>query len=247
MSLKRHPSLCRICWAACPILVELDGGQAVKVAGDPGNDLYQGYTCAKGRALPEQHSAPSRLLHSVKRDRDGVHRTIASERAMDEVAERVTAIVAEHGPRAVALYVGTGTFPYPASIPIASAWLRGLGSPMFFSPVTIDQPGKAIAMALHGGWRAGEQAFEEADTWLMVGMNPLISKCNGIPSQNPGRKLKDAVDRGMRCIVIDPRRTETARRGSPASPGPPRRGPDPAGGPGSRDPRRAAVRRGLRR
>ena len=209
---ETHPSLCRICWAQCPILVEVEDGRAIRVTGDPDNDFFGGYTCAKGRALPEQHAAPSRLLHSLKRDADGVRRPIASERAMDEIAERVAAIVAEHGPRAVALYVGTGTFPYPASVATASAWLRGLGSPMFFTPATIDQPGKAIAMSLHGGWRAGDQDFEQADTWLMVGMNPLISKCNGIPSQNPGRKLKDAVDRGMRFIAIDPRRTETARR-----------------------------------
>jgi anaerobic selenocysteine-containing dehydrogenase len=40
----------------------------------------------------------------------------------------------------------------------------------------------------------------------------VISKSTGVPSQNPARKLKDAVDAGMALIVIDPRRTETAQR-----------------------------------
>jgi len=205
-----HPSICRFCVAHCPILVEVENGRAVAVRGDPGNDLYQGYTCPKGRALPEQHAHPGRLLHSLKRGEDGAHRPIASERAMDEIAQRVGAIVAEHGPRAVALYVGTNSLPYPAAPAAAHSWLSGLGSRMFFTSNTIDQPGKQIAQALHGGWQAGEQGFEDADCWMLVGLNPVISKSTGVPSQNPARKLKDAVAHGMQLVVIDPRRTETA-------------------------------------
>jgi anaerobic selenocysteine-containing dehydrogenase len=206
-----HPSICRICTAQCPILVEVTDGRAVKVTGDPGNTFYEGYTCPKGRALPEQHALPSRLLHSLKRDANGVHHPIASEDAMDEVAERVTAILAEHGPRSVALYIGTNSFPYPASAAMATAWHRAIGSRMLFSSNTIDQPGKQIAMALHGGWSADEHGFEDADTWLLTGVNPVISKSVGVPAQNPLRKLRDAVARGMQLVVIDPRRTETAQ------------------------------------
>jgi anaerobic selenocysteine-containing dehydrogenase len=207
-----HPSICRFCSAHCPILVEVEDGRAVGVRGDPGNDLYQGYTCPKGRALPEQHAHPGRLLHSSKRGEDGAHRPIGNERAMDEIARRVAAIVLEHGPRAVALYVGTNSLPYPAAPAAAHSWLSGLGSRMFFTSNTIDQPGKQIAQALHGGWQAGEQGFEDADSWMLVGLNPVISKSTGVPSQNPARKLKDAVARGMQLVVIDPRRTETAKR-----------------------------------
>jgi anaerobic selenocysteine-containing dehydrogenase len=198
--------------AFCPILVDVEDGKAVKVAGDPGNDLFQGYTCPKGRALPELHNSPHRLLHSLKREADGVQRPISSARAMDEIAEKVAEIIERHGPQSVAMYVGTGSLAYPASVPVGLGWLQGVGSSMFYTPAPIDQPGKGIAMALHGGWRAGEQAFEEADTWLLIGVNPLISKCNGVPNQNPGRMLTDALDRGMQLVAIDPRRTETARR-----------------------------------
>jgi anaerobic selenocysteine-containing dehydrogenase len=206
-----QPSICRICSAHCPILVEVEEGRAVKVTGDPSNDLYHGYTCPKGRALPEMHANPARLLHSLRRDPSGEHRPIGSEDAMDEVAELVQAIVAEHGPRSVALYIGTNALPYPASPAAATAWMGALGSRMIFSSNTIDQPGKQIATALHGRWRADEHGFETADTWLLVGVNPVISKSSGVPGQNPARKITDAVARGMQLVVIDPRRTETAR------------------------------------
>jgi anaerobic selenocysteine-containing dehydrogenase len=206
------PSICRYCPAHCPILVTVEDGRVSKVVGDPENEFFAAYTCPKGRALPEQHNHPDRLLSSVSRHEDGVHRPISSRQAMDEIAERIGQIVAEHGPRSVALYVGTNSLPYAAAPGLAHSWLSALGSRMFFTSNTIDQPGKQIAAALHGGWQGGEHGFEGADTWLLVGLNPVISKSTGVPSQNPARKLKDAVDSGMALIVIDPRRTETARR-----------------------------------
>ena len=186
-------------------------GRPIRVVGDRRAPLYGGYTCPKGRALPEQHTHPQRLLSSQRRGADGFE-AIDSERAMDEVAARVRAIIEESGPRSVALYIGTNALPYPGSVALGPAWLRALGSRMLFTSNTIDQPGKQIALALHGGWHAGAQDFESADTWLIVGQNPLISKSASVPSQNPGQKLKAAVGRGMELVVIDPRRTETARR-----------------------------------
>ena len=67
-------------------------------------------------------------------------------------------------------------------------------------------------MAMHGYWIAGGQNFEGSDTWLIVGANPIIAKSNGLPYNNPGMRLKEALQRGMKLIVVDPRRSETARR-----------------------------------
>ena len=57
--------------------------------------------------------------------------------------------------------------------------------------------------------RRGAIAPEEADVWLFVGTNPVISK--QFIGENPARQLHHAVERGMKLLVIDPRRTETAR------------------------------------
>ncbi|MBW2421086.1 MAG: molybdopterin-dependent oxidoreductase [Deltaproteobacteria bacterium] len=209
---ETHPSICRFCPAHCGVLVTVEDGAVTKVTGDPDNPLYLGYSCPKGRALPEQHANPLRLLHSQKRGEDGAHRAIASDRAMDEVAAALSDIIERHGPRSVALYVGTNSLPYAPAPGLANAWLRAVGSPMFFTSNTIDQPGKQIAAALHGAWQAGEQDFRTADTWLLVGLNPVISKSAGVPNQNPAQRLKDAVGRGMKLIVVDPRRSETSKR-----------------------------------
>lgn len=189
----------------------------MRVVGDKQNPIYHGYTCPKGRALPEQHAHPERLLQSMKRsgdEPDGRFEPIDSERAIDEIAERLSEIIERHGPRSVAVYTGTFSFPYPAAAPMAMAFFDAIGSPMRFTSATIDQPGKLIAPALHGVWGGGTQPFSEADTWMLVGANPTVSKSAGMPGYNPAWHLDDAVKRGMQIVVIDPRRSEAAKRAS---------------------------------
>jgi anaerobic selenocysteine-containing dehydrogenase len=206
-----HDSFCRFCHASCPIKVTVEDGRAVHVIGAKENPIYHGYTCAKGRALPEQHYNSSRLLQTMKRGPDGEHHPVSSEQAMDEIAEQVAEIVKKHGPRSVALYTGTYSFPYPAGSPMAGAWLSSLGSPMLFTSATIDQPGKMIAPALHGTWGGGPYHYDAADVWMLVGANPTISKSIGIPCMNPAKRLHDSLQRGIQLIVIDPRKSEAAK------------------------------------
>jgi anaerobic selenocysteine-containing dehydrogenase len=208
-----HPSFCRACPSCCPILVAVEDGIPVKVTGDPNAPLFESYTCPKGRALPELHTGPTRLLHSVKRESDGSFRRIASEQAMDEIAHKVQDIIGRHGPKSVALYIGTGGGVFFPMTAVSIGWMMAIGSPMIFTANTIDKPGSQIAQAAHGDWPAGHPSFESAEAWLLIGLNPIISKSGGFPPNNPAKRLKDAVTkRGMKLIVIDPRETESTAR-----------------------------------
>jgi anaerobic selenocysteine-containing dehydrogenase len=209
---ETHTSICRFCHASCPILVDVEEGRAVRVLGDKRNPIYHGYTCPKGRALPEQHAHPERLLHSMKRNPSGGFAPIDSTQAMDEVAARLSEIIERYGPRSIAYYTGTFSFPCPAATPVLNALFDSIGSPMRFTSATIDQPGKLIAPALHGIWGGGAQPFTDADTWMLVGANPTVSKSVGVPSYNPAWYIDDAVKRGMKLVVIDPRRSEAAKK-----------------------------------
>ena len=205
-----RPSTCRICSAYCPVLVTLDQGKVVKVEGNPKAPLYDGYTCPKGRALPAFHNNPDRLLHSMKRQPDGSYQPIATDLAIAEIAERLQHIVAKHGPRSIAGFLGNPGVEQVATAPVMMSLLRALGSPMFFSMATLDQPNTKIADALHGVWLGGRMRPETLDVMLIAGGNPVISK--QYFGQNPGMRLKELVRRGTKLIVIDPRRSETARR-----------------------------------
>src|SRR5690606_2911966 len=116
------------------------------------------------------------------------------------------------GVNSIAYYIGTGVVSNPTGQVLGHSFFNALGSRMLFSASTIDKPAANISTALHGNWVAGAQGFEDADVWMVVGGNPVIAKSNGAPPNNPAKRLKDAVKRGMKLIVVDPRCTETAQR-----------------------------------
>ncbi|HLF41265.1 MAG TPA: hypothetical protein VI854_07305, partial [Acidimicrobiia bacterium] len=53
MAARQVRTFCRMCNAMCGIVVHVDGDRVTKVGGDPDHPVSEGYTCPKGRALPE--------------------------------------------------------------------------------------------------------------------------------------------------------------------------------------------------
>jgi anaerobic selenocysteine-containing dehydrogenase len=202
--------MCRLCLAYCGIRVTVSEGRAVHVIGDPNNPLSHGFTCAKGRTLPEQLASKTRLLQSVARTASGGYEPVPVATVVDDVARRLSDLLERHGPRSIASYFGTGSAAYPAAMAMGGAFTQAIGSPMMFHPGTIDQPGKQVAMSLHGRWNAGAYGFATADVWMFIGTNPIVSMWGGLTVTDPVRSIRDARRRGMRVIVVDPRRTELA-------------------------------------
>ena len=146
----------------------------------------------------------------MKRQPDGSFEPIDTDTAIAEIAGRLKEIIDRNGPRSVAGFLGKPGVEQVATAPVMMSLLRAIGSPMFFSMATLDQPNTKIAEALHGAWDGGRMRPETLDVMLIVGGNPVISK--QYFGQNPGMRLKELVRRGTKLIVIDPRRSETARR-----------------------------------
>lgn len=210
-----HRSFCRFCHANCAIEVTVENGRPQRVRGIPEDPLFGGYTCMKGREMPAQHAHPERLLQSQKRQPDGSFAPIGSSRLLDEVAEQLRAIIDRHGPRSVAVYSGTYAFMNSAAVAVSAGFQKGIGSPCFFTPITIDQPAKVYTGARVGQWLGGMHSFDDADVMMMLGNNPLTSHYappNSLPAFSPSRRLRDAKKRGLKLICVDPRRTPTAKQ-----------------------------------
>jgi anaerobic selenocysteine-containing dehydrogenase len=219
MSEKRAPSsasetqtahsFCRACVNSCPTLVDVADGRLTRVKGDPDNAVFQGYACIKGMSQAALHNHPDRLLHSLKRQPDGSYVRIDVNDAMDEVASRLQRVLTEYGPRAIAGYVGTSSTNV-LSDPFMGSLLAAFGSRMKFSPNTLDKPGKALALAMHGKWGAPLQGYHAPDVALLFGANPLKTYY-GAASGNPTLWLRTQMERGMQLLVVDPRRSNVAK------------------------------------
>ncbi|MEM6302644.1 MAG: molybdopterin-dependent oxidoreductase, partial [Pseudomonadota bacterium] len=208
---KKHV-ICRACHAQCGLVVDYDeNDQPVAVHGNKHNPAYGGYSCVRGRGLLNYHNLPTRLTESLKRGSDGELAPIRWRDAAQDVADRLSAIADQHGPESIAIYIGTfgyNTFPAHA---FALSFMEAINSPMIFTSVTIDQPGKGIAGALHGQWLAGGYRHQEWDGLMLVGTNPIVSMNGGV-GMNPAKNLYGALKRGMKLIVIDPRVTDVAKK-----------------------------------
>jgi len=212
--METKKSFCRFCHVFCGIEVDVENDRVLAVRGDPDNAVSQGYTCMKGRAEVERIYHPDRLLSSRKRVNGGWE-GIDTGKALDEIANKLRDIVDRYGPRAVAAYGGCGAHRSSTGGPwFMSKWMEALGSPNLYTSFTIDSPSLVVAYFRLFGGVAAINLFDiaNADVAMFVGTNPVISHMPNIPQSNPFKRLRDAQQRGMKVIVIDPRRCEVARR-----------------------------------
>lgn len=196
----------------CGTVVTLDeSDRVVGVRGDKDDPNTLGYACFKGLKADEGHNSPDRFLRPMKRGSSGVLEPIELETALDEIAAKLDAILEQDGAEAIAGYRGGGAFFTSSSVMMVPSFLDAIGSPKAYSSVTIDQSAKQVAIGRLGFWPPGKTPFSRAGVYLLVGANPLVSvSANGFDTRNPTKRLRAAKARGMKLIVIDPRRTETA-------------------------------------
>jgi len=210
-------SYCRICAGLCGLVVTVEDNRVVAVRPDREHPASNGFICTKGLQYPEMHHGRGRLRQPRRRRSDGSYETIASEAALDDVAARLSAIIANHGTNAVAMFYGTGVIGNLPQLTMALAFMAALKSPSVFCTMTIDQSAKWVAQGRLGSWAAGRPSYDDADVWLISGSNPLVSlngQSFGMSPLDPVKRMKASRQRGLKLIVVDPVETETARYAS---------------------------------
>ncbi len=211
MTVRIEKAFCRICLGHCGMQLTIDeDDRIVDIRGDKEHPLTHGYACFKGLQAEESHHGTSRVRQPLKRNAGGGFDVIASEQALDEIAERIAAIIAEHGPDAIGVYFGNGSIFNSTAVTMQAHFLEAIGSRSRFTSYTIDQSAKTLSAERIGYWAGGNLQLEQSDVILLVGTNPLLSHgLLGFLASDPTRSLKAAKARGLKLIIIDPRETET--------------------------------------
>jgi assimilatory nitrate reductase catalytic subunit len=192
---------CPYCGVGCGVIATrtLDG--TVTVAGDPDHPANFGRLCSKGSALAETLSLDDRLLTPMI---DG--RETSWDKALDLVASKFTATIAEHGPNAVAFYVSGQLLT--EDYYVANKLMKG-----FIGSANIDTNSRlCMASSVAGHKRAfgsdtvpgNYEDLEQADLVVLVGSN--LAWCHPVLYQ---RLAAAREKRSTRIVVIDPRRTAT--------------------------------------
>ena len=188
---------CAYCGVGCGVIARPDG----TIVGDPEHPANRGRLCSKGAALAETLVDADRLTHPLLQGR-----RVSWDRALDLVAERFRATIAEQGPDSVALYVSGQCLT--EDYYVANKLMKG-----FIGSANIDTNSRlCMASTVAGHVRAfgadivpgTYEDFEEADLAVLVGSN--TAWCHPVLHQ---RLLAAKAKRGTRIVTIDPRRTAT--------------------------------------
>jgi anaerobic selenocysteine-containing dehydrogenase len=208
-------NFCRGCPSYCGLVFSAVGNEILGNRSDPDHVGSAGFKCIKGDMSMEiiQEQEP-RYKSCMKRDANGHLAPIGLATLLDEVADRIALSIEKYGPRSVALYIGTGAYRKSFNLPIAKQFMSRIGSASVFSTMTIDQSAHWVVDGRMGMFVTGKPTIADLDLIVLAGTNPTVSHSstnqvtplvNHIPKLNAFRK------RGGKIIVIDPRRTETAR------------------------------------
>ena len=210
-SMRTVRSFCRICTTICGIEVDVDGDVVTRVRGDRAHPFTKGYTCPKGRALPQLHHHPDRLEQPLLRVHD-VQQPVTWDLALDDLGSRLRAIIEESGPQAVGIFFGSGIGMDAAGYRMQEALHRAIGTPAKFSPLTIDGTAKTLVAHLVGGFPGFTPHIdlERARMVMYVGINPVVSHGHNTGLADPLATIRDLAKRAE-VVVLDPRTSETAR------------------------------------
>lgn len=215
---EKRTATCMLCEATCGIVVTVGDGEdgqrrMIRVDGDRDDTFSRGYICPKAAALDDVRLDPDRIVRPMRRLKSGEHAPISWNEALDESASKLAAIMDEHGPHAVATYVGNPLAHSYAGILGSILFNQSLGSFSRFSATSADQLPQMLAAFEMFGHQAlmAVPDLDRTRHLLILGGNPLVS--NGSIMTAPGmkRRLEELRERGGRVVVVDPRRSETAR------------------------------------
>lgn len=203
---------CPLCEATCGLELTLDGGAVSGVRGDAADVFSRGFLCPKGASLAHLDADPDRVRTPRVR-RDGKLLPASWPEAFALVHAGLTRVIEEYGRDAVALYLGNPNVHTLAGGLYAGALRRALGSRNVFTASTLDQMPKHVSCGHLFGHPLTVPVpdIDRTDFLLILGADPYSS--NGslwtVPDV-PGR-LKALQARGGRFVVVDPRRSRTAR------------------------------------
>ncbi len=205
-------TFCRICEALCGLEVDVERGRVTDVRPDADHVATRGFGCLKGLRQHKMYASVDRLRYPERRIGSRWERTSWAD-AMRGIGDKVRSIRTQHGPNAIAMYVGTAAGFSVLHPVFAQGFMTGLGSKSMYSSATQDCANKfAVSRQMYGfPFTLPFPDVRRTNCLIVVGANPVVSKWSFLQVPNPTQHLREIVARGGNVWVIDPRRTETAK------------------------------------
>ena len=197
--------LCQSCDAFCSVVTESKKGRVVRVRSSD-NPIFRDNICMKGIIAPKGFANPNRILHPLKRVGErgsGQWEQVTWEEAFADIGPRLKKIIAEHGPEAWAVTSSVWNAPDHG---LCRRVMNHVGSPNWTSGVALCAGNTAAVSRFVYGW-IPVCDYPKTNCILLLGHNPR--RHSWTPSYN---MIRQAQARGAKLIVVDPRKSSSAKR-----------------------------------
>lgn len=198
---------CVLCAQNCGLEILVENDLMVKVKPDKSNPRSQGYACRKGLNVIYHQYPKDRITEPLRRVGEKFE-PISWEQAIDEIATKMKALVADHGPRCLA-YMGASAQGGHFEGAFGLSILKAMGSQYFYSSAGQEFASSWWLFGRMLGKQYNVAVPDEHHTQMLVGWG-----WNGMESHQMPRApqvLKAfSKDPEKRLVIIDPRRSETA-------------------------------------
>jgi anaerobic selenocysteine-containing dehydrogenase len=202
-------TICVLCAANCGIEVQIKDRHFVRVRGDKKHPVSAGYLCQKSARIDYYQNHLRRVKHPLKRQPDGTYAQIDWDTAIHEIAAKLVQLRDTYGGHSLAYYGGGGQanhLPGAHSVALRAA----LGTPYIYSSLAQEKTGDFWLNGQLFGRQTCHvtEGIEHADYVILIGTNSWQS--HGFPQ---ARRVLQALskDPNRTLVVVDPRRTTTAK------------------------------------
>lgn len=197
------------CPDTCAMLVQVEGGRAVRVQGDPGHPVTQGFLCTKVNRYVERTYHADRVTTPMRRvgaKGEGRFEPATWDEALDDISARLHGVIQEHGPQAILPYSYAGTMGLVQNQSMDRRFFHRIGASLLAR--TICAAAGTAAWKHTYGDRIGPTPVEAENAKLILlwGTNTLTSNPHLWPA------LRRARERGARLVAVDPILTRTGRQ-----------------------------------
>ncbi len=197
------------CPDMCSLLARVEGGRVKRIDGDPDQPFTAGFACAKVNRDAELVHSPERVATPLRRagpKGEGRFAPIGWEEALHEIVARWQAIIAQSGPLAL---LGYAYSAHQGQIN------RGLVNGLFHALGTSRlRAGTVCDTCCETAWDMTVGPIGGADPEAVVDADLIVAWGADLVATNVHfwAKVEAARKRGVRLVVIDPRRSRTARQ-----------------------------------
>ncbi len=189
------------------MLVTVEGGRAIRMAGDPDHSVTQGFLCTKVAKYLERTYHDGRLLHPQIRigaKGEGKFRRASWDEALELIATRLQSVIDTHGPQAILPYSYAGTMGLLQGESMDRRFFHRIGASLLDRTICASAGAEALNVTYGTRMAPDPEDIVEAKLIILWGTNTLTSNPHLWPFV---RKAKAA---GATTICIDPLRTRTA-------------------------------------